>query len=201
MVTVILRDAVRGDSRAIAELFQISSEGLADYIWAMELEPGETLLDAGARRYARSDAAFSFEHCIVVESGGGVIGMAHSFPMPELSDAVASRATDVDPVLAPYAELEAPGSLYVSAIAVREGYRGRGYGTRLMGATVARAQRLGLERISLLCFDENEDALRLYERHSFSEVDRRPVVPHPSLHVKSGHALLMCRAVDAANAA
>lgn len=45
MSEVTIRAARREDSRAIAELFLISSDGLAAYIWSKVAEPGETTLD------------------------------------------------------------------------------------------------------------------------------------------------------------
>ena len=97
MTDVSMRPAGREDSRTIAELFLISSDGLAEYIWSQLAEPGETPLDAGARRYARDGVAFSYQNCILAEIDGAVVGMAHSFPM----DADPAAEPETDPVLRP----------------------------------------------------------------------------------------------------
>ena len=55
------RLAVKEDSADIARLFLISSDGLAKYIWSKIAEPGETVLEAGTRRYARKGVAFFTE--------------------------------------------------------------------------------------------------------------------------------------------
>jgi ribosomal protein S18 acetylase RimI-like enzyme len=102
----------------------------------------------------------------------------------------------VDPVLQPYAELEDPGSLYVSGVAVRPEHRGRGIGRQLMERARARAESLGLSRASLICFEANQVALQLYRRLGYVEVDRRAIVPHPSLHYSEGDALLLVRGLD-----
>jgi hypothetical protein len=44
-----LRPARKSDCRRIAELYRISSDGVADYIWAKLAEPGEDVLDVGRR--------------------------------------------------------------------------------------------------------------------------------------------------------
>ena len=52
MTKVTIRAARQEDSATIAELFLISSGGLAEYIWRKVAEPGEPVLEAGARRRA-----------------------------------------------------------------------------------------------------------------------------------------------------
>lgn len=185
------RPGRRDDARAIAELFQISSEGVSDYVWTLLQEdyPGLSLIEIGEQRYARVDTDFSYENCIVAETDGAVAGMLHSYPM---SDAAAEPDDDVDPVLKPYAELEIPGSLYISGLALRPDFRNRGTGGKFLQIAEDRARTLALESLSLLVFEANDGAVRLYERHGFSEVDRRAIVPHPMIHV-TGDAILMAR--------
>lgn len=191
---VVLRPARPVDCWRVAELFRISSDGVADYTWStLQADyPGASLIEIGARRYARENTAFSYQNCLVAERDGAVIAMLHAFVIAR-SDGPRAEA-DVDPVLRPYAELEAPGSLYISGIAVAPEWRGQGLGTRLLAAARERAQRLGCRALSLICFAENEGARRLYEREGFSVVDRRAVVPHPLVHA-SGEALLMTASV------
>ena len=130
---VVLR-AARPEGRRIAELFRISSNGIADYIWStlQADSPGASLIEIGARRYARDNTAFSYRNCLVAEQDGAVIAMLHAFVIATSEQAPAYA--DIDPVLRPYAELEAPDSLYISGIAVAPGWRGQGLGTRLLAA-------------------------------------------------------------------
>ena len=48
--------------------------------------------------------------------------------------------------------------------------------------------------LSLIVFEQNAGAKRLYERHGFREVDRRPAVPHELIYYR-GDALLMVAGV------
>lgn len=186
-----IRQAAREDSRNIARLFLISSDGLAEYIWSLAAEPGETAIETGARRYARQGVAFSFENCLMAETQGVTVGLAHSYEMTEDADSAGTS----DPVLKPYSELEDYGSLYLSGMAVVEGQRNAGIGKALMGAVSRRARDLSLGRISLICFERNEGAMRLYLRLGFRELGRRPVVPHPALHYQDGDAVLLARII------
>lgn len=186
-----IRPAGRTDSTDIARLFLISSDGLAEYIWSRITRPGETVTEAGARRYAREDVAFSYQNCLIAERDGRTVGMAHSFPMEADPDA----EPETDPILKPYSDLEEYGSLYLSGLAVDAGHRNDGIGNALLAAVNRRAREFGVQRISLICMERNEGAMRLYRRLGFKERDRRAIVPHPCLHYDDGDAILLSREI------
>lgn len=188
-----IRWARQEEVGAIARLFLISSDGLAAYIWR-RVGPADQRPEAiGAARYARRDTAFSYENCLVALRDGAIVGMAHAFAMT----GDGSAPTEPDPVLRPYAELEDPGSLYLSGLAVEAPHRGRGIGGELMDCVEGLAFAKALPRVSLICFERNERALAFYRRRGFREIARRPLVPHPSLHYRDGDALLLTRAIHA----
>lgn len=191
MTEVVLRPARKDDAPAIARLFLVASDGLAEYIWSQLAGPGEDLAAVGARRYAREGVAFSYQNCTMAEQGGAILGMLHAFPMEQ--DPAAEPTAD--PVLRPYAELEDYGSLYVSALAVVEAARGAGLGTRLLEEADAQARARNLTRVSLICFEKNERAMKLYRRHGYRALDRRAIVPHPCLHYSEGDAILLAKEV------
>lgn len=187
------RPAHKEDCRKIAALYRISSDGVADYIWQGLAQPGEEHIEVGERRYAREDTVFSYKNCTVAERNGEVIGMLVAFPV-EPDSTVSESDEEVDPVLKPYSELEQPGSFYICGMALFPEYRGQGLGTRMLELARQQAYERGLEELSLIVFEQNEGAKRLYERHGFREVDRRPVVPHELIHY-TGDALLMVAGV------
>ncbi|PVZ55102.1 GNAT family N-acetyltransferase [Pseudomonas sp. B1(2018)] len=187
-MAVEFRSAVRADAREIARLFQISSEGASDYIWSQLAEPGQTLLDVGAIRYARDDVDFSYQNCLIAEADGQVIGMMHSYAMRH--DPLAVPTTD--PVLAPYADMEVPDTLYISSLALHEGWRNRGLGMQFLAHAQERADRLGLNGLSLIDYAANTGARRFYERHGFGIIKTCQVTPHPMIRV-TGDAYLMHR--------
>ncbi|MEZ1319668.1 GNAT family N-acetyltransferase [Pseudomonas fluorescens] len=187
-MTVEFRPATRADAREIARLFQISSEGAADYIWSQIAAPSQDLLDVGALRYARDDVNFSYQNCLIAEADGQVIGMMHSYAMRH--DPLAEPTTD--PVLAPYADMEIPDTLYISSLALHEGWRSQGLGKHFLDHAHERANRLGLKGLSLIDYAANAGARRFYERHGFRIVDRCQITPHPMIRV-TGEAYLMHR--------
>lgn len=187
-MSIEFRPAIRTDAREIARLFQITSEGASDYIWSQLAEPGEELLDVGARRYARENVDFSYQNCLIAEADGQVIGMMHSYAMRY--DPTANPSTD--PVLAPYNDMEVPDTLYISSLALHDGWRSQGLGVQFLNHAQQRADDMGLKGLSLIDYAENTGARRFYERHGFTIVKTCQIVPHPMIRV-TGEAYLMQR--------
>jgi ribosomal protein S18 acetylase RimI-like enzyme len=182
-----IRPARKDDCRSIAGLYRISSDGVADYIWTQLARPGEDVLEVGRRRYEREGTLFSYENCRMVEFQRSIVGMLVAFPME-----VDAAYVQTDPVLVPYSRLEEDRSYYICGMAVVPEHRGRGIGASLLEAAEQSCRGLGLPKLSLIVFEGNAGAKRLYERVGFTERLRQPVVPHPLIHY-TGDALLMVR--------
>jgi ribosomal protein S18 acetylase RimI-like enzyme len=191
VTTLAMRPARKDESRIIAELFEIASDGVANYTWSTLQPdyPGLPLLEIGRRRYERESTPFSYQNCLMAEDQGEVLGMMHAYAV-EAASAPSPNPRPVDPVLKPYSELEAPGTLYIAAIAVWPAFRSHGVGGRLLEAARERAHSLGRRELSLLCFAGNTGARRFYDRAGFVVVDWRPVVPHALIR-HTGDVLLM----------
>jgi L-amino acid N-acyltransferase YncA len=58
------------------------------------------------------------------------------------------------------------------AIAIRQGYRGIGIGTRIMETLVEESKKAGLKILVLSVFDTNKIAKQLYQKMGFKEVGR-----------------------------
>jgi ribosomal protein S18 acetylase RimI-like enzyme len=182
------RAASKEDCYELAYLFRIASGGVADYMWSRLAPkyPGLAPLEIGARRFTREGRKFSYKNCVVAEQDGAVIGMLFTFPIEEEQEA----DEPADPILKPYEELEIPGSFYICALALLPGFRGRGVGTKMLSIAREQAHARGFDTLSLLVFEQNEGALRLYERNGFEVAGRAPVVPHELID-HTGDVLLM----------
>ncbi|MDX1516253.1 MAG: GNAT family N-acetyltransferase [Woeseiaceae bacterium] len=189
MTNAAFRPAVRSDSATIARLYSISSDGVADYIWTQLAEPGEDVLDVGRRRYERENTPFSYQNCTIVDCDGEVAGMLVAFPMH-----VDPSFREADPVLAPYSLLEEDDSYYICGMALFPQFRGRGIGTQLLELAERHAAEKGFDKTSLIVFEQNAAARRLYERAGYREVRREAVVPHPLIHY-TGDAVLMIKSL------
>lgn len=191
MPEVRFRPARKQDCADIARLYSISSDGVADYVWSTLAEPGESPVDVGRRRYEREDTLFSYENCTIADIDDVIAGMLVAFPVHIDREAPAVG----DPVLAPYSRLEEDNSYYICGVALFEPYRGLGVGTRLMRLAEQKARALDLDKLSLIVFEQNVGAKRLYERLGFIEKAREKVVPHPLIH-HAGDAVLMVKRFD-----
>jgi ribosomal protein S18 acetylase RimI-like enzyme len=183
------REATKEDCYELARLFRSASGGIADYVWSTLAPkyPGLTPLEIGARRFTSEEGNFSYKNCVVAEQDRTVIGMLFAFPIEEGQQADDEPA---DPILKPYEELEIPGSFYICAMALLPGFRGRGAGKEMLSIARKQARERGFGTLSLLVFERNEGALRLYERNGFEVVDRAQVVPHELIGY-TGDVLLM----------
>jgi ribosomal protein S18 acetylase RimI-like enzyme len=182
------RPAQQSDCRAIASLYSISSDGVADYIWSKLAQPGEDILDVGQRRYERENSLFSYQNCTLATQGDTIVGMLVAFPMFVDEDA----EPEDDPVLASYSKLEEKNSYYLCGVAVFPHYWNGGIGTQLMALAEEQAREKGLTKLSLIVFEQNEGAKRLYDRLGYREIAREAIVTHPLIHY-SGDAILMVK--------
>jgi ribosomal protein S18 acetylase RimI-like enzyme len=186
---VIFRPAKKSECRTIATLYSISSDGVADYVWSKLARPGEDILDVGQRRYEQEESVFSYKNCVVATVAEEVIGMLVAFLMK-----VEASTGAGDPVLAPYNRLEEDDSYYICGMSLFPQYRARGIGTKLLALAEEQAKAKELAKLSLIVFEQNVKAKRLYERQGYKEVAREPVVPHKLIHY-TGDALLMVKNV------
>ena len=185
-----IRPARKTDCRRIAELYRISSDGVADYIWTKLAQPGDDLLDVGRKRYEREGIPFSYQNCKLVEIDDEIAGMLVAFPME-----VDPTYEEEDPVLMPYSELEEDRSYYICGMAVEAQHRRKGIGTGLLAEAERACRQLGLGKLSLIVFEQNGDAKRLYERWGYVEQARHAVVAHALIHY-TGDALLMVKHLE-----
>jgi len=185
---VRLLRARQDDCKALANMFRMSTGGLADYIWRQSAQPDQCPLDVGARRYARASGAFSYANCMVAEMDGDLVGMVHAHPMGKTP---ADRVRETDPVLRPFQVLEHPDSFHIAGLAVVPFARCLGIGSFLLRAAGWWAGVRGLRRLSLVCLERNEGAMAFYQRAGLREVRRHPVQFHPMVDHSGGDAVLL----------
>ena len=193
-----IRPAIRDDAREIAKLIAISSDGVAEIEWHEEADKEHCdPLDIGERTYQNPQGDYSFNNATILEKNAEVAGMLLAFGMPEADprNPVNRPSADDENVFAPYIYLEEPNSWYVCGVAIYPEHRGHGLGTRLMELANKQAMKYGFSTLSLVVFEQNRSALKLYEKLGYTVVDQAPVVPHPLIHY-DGNALLMTRSVE-----
>jgi ribosomal protein S18 acetylase RimI-like enzyme len=199
MIKFSFRAANVNDCPKIAQLFSIATGGVSNYVWStLQADyPGLSLLEIGTKRFASEQTNFSYQNCVVVEHNNEVVGMMVTFEASETESepnsgvANTSEISSSQPaVLAPYYRLKAPGTWYIGGLAVFPDFQGQGIGTQLLSIARQQAQQHGFQELSLLAFEQNTRAVKLYERNGFTVIDYVPVVPHKLIRYV-GNILLM----------
>lgn len=136
--------------------------------------------------------AFGFERTLVADLQGEVAGMVARFSDAEWPalrvrtgvvmvaaagplhwPAIVRRGVVEERAMPPIA----PSRLYVIALAVDEGHRGRGIGTALLRRVVDEASARGLRAVALDVASDNEAAIRLYRREGFAKISEARIAP------------------------
>lgn len=78
----------------------------------------------------------------------------------------------------------AEGELYIDSLAVPEAFRRQGIASKLLGAVIEKAERMGLPAVGLLVDKENPKAERLYRKIGFKKVGESSFGGHPMKHLQ-----------------
>jgi ribosomal protein S18 acetylase RimI-like enzyme len=178
----------------MAELMDIAGHGLPAYVWSLSAESGQEPIEVGTARAAREDGNFSYRNAVVAEEDGEVVALLLAYRLPQDGEGV--DPDEVPELMRPLVELDllAPGTFYVNGLAVLPAHQGRGLGSRLLEVANVLAAEAGCDELSIQVFEQNEAALRLYERHGYRIAARRQAVAHPS-YPYDGDVLLLTRKV------
>jgi ribosomal protein S18 acetylase RimI-like enzyme len=189
-----LRVARPDDARALAELADQASYGLALYFWDQIKEPGQTALDAGVERAGREEGSFSYRNAIIAELDGKCAACLIGYPQEENPQPI--DRCSMPPMLVPLQELEnmAADTWYVNVLATYPEARGKGLGTRLLEAAEQIAREAGKSGLSLIAEDDNVNAIRLYHRFGFRDVATRPII-REGWHTEGENWILMKKAL------
>lgn len=193
--TIMLRKATPRDAADMAILDDMAADGLSAWFWQGAVKQGkaEHAYAFGRRRMLDGEALYSWANCVIAECEGLVAGMLTGYPMPPPRESEKWQ----EPVLKPIFELMAAavGDWFVDALAVYPEQRGKGVASMLLGNALARGAGAGAAAISLIAASDNRPALTLYEKHGFTERDRRTYVGTDGREAAEKYHLLMTRSV------
>ena len=190
-----IRKAVKSDAKDIAKLALIAGEGIPAYFWAQSAKQEQPIEAVGAARLLSEKDNFSYRNVHVAVIDDNVAAMILAYRLPD-----ADNAEDLDELpefIRPLVELEqcVPASFYINMIATYPQYRNMSIGTKLMSIVDRLASDAGCSISSIEVFDQNEGALRLYQRLGYKIIEKRQVVPH-TCHLYDGHILLLTHHVE-----
>jgi ribosomal protein S18 acetylase RimI-like enzyme len=187
-----IRKAAKADCHSIAELALIAGEGIPAYFWEQSRKPGQEIEDVGAQSAASETANFSFRNVHLAVIDNAIAGMLLSYRLSASESP--DNLADYPEFIRPLIELErcVPGSYYVNMLATYPRYRKQAVGTTLMSLAYKLAASAGCKIISVEVFEQNEGAIRLYQRLGYAIAEKRRVIPHPS-HPYNGNIALLTK--------
>ena len=195
-MTFVYRPAEKKDSMKLAELINIASGGVVEYLFH-DLIPGMTPVQIVAHNLENDNYPHSYKSAIVAEDKNDVVGMALSYPSSY------HKITDEMRAFFPAERLErfnnfyssrVENSLFLDALGVDASHRRQGIGTRLVELTKEMAQENGYALISLIVFADNAPALALYKFLGFEAVQQIKLEGNEFIPHQRGCVLLRCKA-------
>lgn len=176
---ISIRPARPSDAIAAASLIHLAMGEYAEF-FAGDAEPEKLL----AALFVRTGNRFSYSFGTVIESDSEAAGLLLAYPAAKMGSLdlgtgrhllsllgfrrMARLAWKMIPMTS-VREAER-GEFYVSTLAVRPAFQGRGFGARLMSCAEEQARGSGLKRCSLIVDARNEVALRLYQKIGYKIV-------------------------------
>lgn len=191
-----IRAATINDCRSIAELALMAGEGIPAFFWEQSRKDNQDVIDVGAANLASATENFSYHNVTVAEVDGRVAGMLLAYRLPSSDEP--EDLSEYPEFIRPLIELEqcVPGSYYINMIATYPEYRGQSIGTALMNTVPGSAIEAGCSLVSIEVFEQNEGALKLYQKLGYQIIERRPVIPHPCHPYTGGDVILLTRPVS-----
>ena len=149
---------------------------------------GKRLGEIVSNAYCQPNHDMSYETVLFAEADGEIVGMVAGY------SAEAYRGFDKDVIdrvagrsrlrvwlifllisrMMRFMHTFADGDFYVAFLAVDETHRGKGIGTRLLGALEKRARSSSATQLALDVERKNKAAQSVYERYGFTTIDHWP---------------------------
>ena len=162
----------------MTELVNIAGEGMPLYLWErMATESGDmTAWEVGEQRAQREAGGFSYRNTVLRIEDDVPVAALIGYPIAKELDP--DRYDGMPEMFIPLQQLEdlVTGSWYINVLATLADFRGRGFGSDLLEVAEKLAHESGGDAISLIVNDANTGGRRLYARHDYEEVARRPII-------------------------
>ena len=166
---VTIRRAERRDAAELAILVDLSSHGIASWLWYGAVLDGttQTALEHGRNQLRRDEERAGWKDASLAEVDGETAGVV----IGHLVDASFADEAAPHPVFEPILRLQQQviGHWFIDSVGVYLHHRGHGIGRKLLDHELARAAG---RSVSLITESTNEVALGLYKSRGFAEAAR-----------------------------
>ena len=188
------RAAKREDSEKIAELINIASDGVVDYLF-QDLVQGMSPVQVIAHNLENDNYPHSYKSAMVASDGNAIVAMALSYPSAfhKITDEMASFfPADRLKHLQSFYSSRVENTWYVDALCVFESHRRHGIGGKLISLTKEKAVENNFNALSLIVFADNALAIPVYERSGFKVVQKVELRGNEFIKHEDGCFLMKC---------
>ena len=182
MENTIIREARKDEAPVIAELLMMAWP--VEDIMASNGISYKELHETVTTIVSLPATIYSYEHTFVAEVDGRVAGAMCGYDgadYQKLKQPIVD-ALGADSEFARLQETEA-GEYYLDSVGVHPDFRGRGIGSKLFEAQIARAAEQGHGRVGLIVDVDKPEAEALYERLGFRYIDDKDFFGHKMKHM------------------
>jgi ribosomal protein S18 acetylase RimI-like enzyme len=193
-MNIIYRSAEEDDCLQIAELINIASGGLLNFLFydlTTQISPVQIVA-----QYLQEDRShYTYKNVLVAELKNEILGMILAY-----SSEFYGMTEDMKHFL-PGDRLEhleemyyckVSNSFFIDTLSVHEKYHKRGIGSTLMSLAYEKAIESGFNTLSLIVFADNTNALSFYKKHGFQIVKKIKIDYHPLIPHQGGAYLMKC---------
>jgi ribosomal protein S18 acetylase RimI-like enzyme len=183
------RKASEADVAHLIRIRKMAEGGFAEALFEELDQSVEEIIET---ELSNPNLTAHYQNYWVALSHDAIVGGLHNFPWNDFRSDSHNPLVPEDRylIMEPFDELEAPDTYFIQALSVFPEFTRQGIGSVLLEL----ARELAIERnfteLGLMVFAENTNAVSLYKKYGYREVDRRTVDPH-SRTIYSGNVLLM----------
>ena len=193
-MTVKYRPAEKKDCVKLAELINIASDGVVEYLFH-NLVPGMTSVQVVAHNLENDNYPHSYKSTVVAVQETDLIGMALSYPSSyhKVTDEMKSFfPADRLEHLSHFYSSRIEKSWFLDALCVIESRRRSGIGEKLISLTKEKAVVNGFNALSLIVFSDNALAIPVYKRTGFEIVQKVELKGNEFIKHEDGCLLMKC---------
>ena len=188
------RPAEKEDSMKLAELINIASDGVVEYLFH-DLISGMTPVQIIAHNLENDNYPHSYKSAVVAVNETDIIGMALFYPSSyhKITDEMKSFfPADRLEHLSHFFSSRIENSWYLDSLCVANGHRRCGIGEKLISITKEKAIENGYNTLSLIVFSDNKLAMPVYERTGFKAVQKVELRGNEFIKHEDGCFLMEC---------
>lgn len=180
MMTIQIKSGQQQDTQLIAHWINNIGHGHIDYLLD-GLVKNKTALQH-IELVLCEDPDYSYKNVDLITDGNDTIGLVFSYSShsnelkPEMEKILSGDRVQW---MRYFSDNQIEGSWYINTLGVAVGYQRQGFGKQLLDCASKRALQNNFQTLSLHVYEDNIEAINLYESYGFRKVKKIDLSEHP----------------------